>query len=106
VNHRVYHVPMLHRTYDYRNSKPTYTYYAIGLGTVAHPGVIKPGVIFADFTTTGTHTANNPTLLVLEECRRCWPGLPISALIRYRDLSKTLQYPHGCSTNNSKHRNR
>jgi hypothetical protein len=88
VNHRVYHVPMLHRTYDHRNSKPTYTYYAIGLGTVAHPGVIKPGVVFPDFITTGAHTANNPTLLVLEECRKCWPGLHISALIRYRDPSR------------------
>ena len=90
MNHRVYHVPMLHRTYDFRNSKPTYTYYAIGLGTVAHPGIVKPGVIFPDFITTGTHTANNPTLLLLEECRKCWPGLPISALIRYRVPPKTI----------------
>jgi hypothetical protein len=59
-----------------------YTFYAVGLATVAHPGVVKPGVLFPDFITTGRHTQNNPTHLLLEEASKLWPGLPVRALVR------------------------
>jgi hypothetical protein len=79
---RQYHVPTLHRTYECRHGKSTYTLYAIGLGTVASPSIMKPGVIFPDFLATGKHSQHNPVCLVLEESRKLWPGLPVSTLIR------------------------
>ncbi|KAH8749168.1 hypothetical protein BGZ57DRAFT_959493 [Hyaloscypha finlandica] len=80
VDHQ-YHVPTLHRTYECRHGKSTYTLYAIGLGTVASPSIMKPGVIFPDFLATGKHSQHNPVCLVLEESRKLWPGLPVSSLI-------------------------
>ncbi|KAJ8110730.1 hypothetical protein OPT61_g6498 [Boeremia exigua] len=76
-----YHVPILHRTYQCRHGKSTYMLYAVGLGTVASPGVLKPGVILPDFFATGSHTVHNPINLVLDESKNLWPGLQISALI-------------------------
>ncbi|KAF2007547.1 hypothetical protein P154DRAFT_614874 [Amniculicola lignicola CBS 123094] len=78
---RQYHVPILHRTYECRHGKSTYTLYAIGLGTVASPGVMKPGVTFPNFLATGSHSAHNPVHLILDESRKLWPGIRVSALI-------------------------
>lgn len=80
---RRYNIPILHRTYDCRHGKQLYTFYAVGLGTVAVPGIMKPGVIFPNFETTGRHTAHNPTRLIMEEAYKLWPGLRISCLLRY-----------------------
>lgn len=80
---RRYHVPILHRTYDCRHGKTLYTLYAVGLATVASPGVMKPGVLFPEVLATGAHSVHNPVNLLLEECRKLWPGLRIGALIRW-----------------------
>jgi hypothetical protein len=80
---RRYNVPILHRTYDCRHGRTLYTCYAVGLATVASPDIMKPGVIFPDFLATGKHSVHNPVNLVLEESSKLWPGLPISALLRY-----------------------
>ncbi|KAH6721025.1 hypothetical protein BKA61DRAFT_150212 [Leptodontidium sp. MPI-SDFR-AT-0119] len=77
---RQYHVPTFHRTYECRHGRSTYTLYAVGLGTVACPNIMKPGVIFPDFLATGAHSQHNPVILVLEECRKLWPGIPVSTL--------------------------
>lgn len=79
---RQYHVPTFHRTYECRHGRSTYTLYAVGLGTVACPNIMKPGVIFPDFLATGAHSQHNPVILVLEECRKLWPGIPVSTLTR------------------------
>lgn len=79
---RKYNVPLLHRTYECRNGKELYTFYAVGLGTVASPDIMKPGVIFPHFITTGRHTVHNPTSLIVNEASRLWPGLRVSVLIR------------------------
>ncbi|KAK0113950.1 hypothetical protein ONS95_014195 [Cadophora gregata] len=76
-----YHVPKLHRTYECRHGETTYTLYAVGLGTVASPDIMKPGVIFPELLATGAHSQHNPTCLALEECRKLWPGLPVSTLL-------------------------
>jgi hypothetical protein len=80
---RRYHVPLLHRTYHCRHGKTLYTLYAVGLGTVASPGIMKPGVIFPDLLATGRHTVHNPIRLLVEESNNLWPGLRISTLLRY-----------------------
>ncbi|KAH7234652.1 uncharacterized protein BKA55DRAFT_543837 [Fusarium redolens] len=75
VAHRQYHVPIWHRTYLRRNTKTTYTCWALALGTMASPSIVRPGVVFPDFTATGAHSVHSPIELVLEECRKIWPGL-------------------------------
>jgi hypothetical protein len=83
---RRYNIPILHRTYNCRHGKTLYTFYAIGLATVAAPGIMKPGVILPNFEATGRHTVHNPTRLILEESTNLWPGLRISCLLRYVHL--------------------
>ena len=80
---RSYHVPFFQRTYECRWAVCTYTFYAVGLGTVAYPDIIKPGVIFPKFLTTGRGSIQNPINMLLEECNKLWPGLRIGTLLRY-----------------------
>lgn len=75
VADRQYHVPIWHRTYLRRNTKTTYTCWALALGTMGSPSIVRPGVVFPDFTATGAHSVHSPIELVLEECRKIWPGL-------------------------------
>ena len=77
-----YHVPILHRAYYCRHARPSYTFYAVGLATVAVPDVMKPGVIFPTLLATGAHTAHNPTQLLLEEGRKLWPGVRVGTFVR------------------------
>lgn len=90
---RWYNIPILHRTYNCRHGKTLYTFYAIGLATVAAPGIMKPGVIFPNFEATGRHTAHNPTRLILEESANLWPGLRISCLLRYVYMDVRSAFP-------------
>jgi hypothetical protein len=82
VEHRVYHAPIWHRSYVGRHTKTTYTFFAIGLGTMASPGIVKSGVTFPDFLATGAHSVHNPTKLLLEECGKIWPGLKAKTILR------------------------
>jgi hypothetical protein len=82
VTDRAYNVPIWHRSYVGRHTKSTYTFYAVGLGTMGLPSVISNGVIFPDFFATGAHSVHNPIRLLLEECTRIWPGLRPKVLLR------------------------
>jgi hypothetical protein len=79
---RLYHVPIWHRSYQGRHVSPTYTLYAIALGTVASPRICSNGLIFPDFSAPGTHSVHNPVQLLLEECRKIWPGLKPHLVLR------------------------
>jgi hypothetical protein len=82
IKTRVYNTPFFQRTYECRWASTTYTFYAVGLGTFAVPDLIKPGVTFPEFLTTGRHSIHNPIRMLLEECNKLWPGLRIGTVIR------------------------
>jgi hypothetical protein len=81
-NDRIYHAPVWHRSYTGRHTHPTYTLYAIALGTCASPDIISNGLIFRDLSAPGDHIVHNPVELLLEECGKIWPGLHADLILR------------------------